>query len=140
MKKTLLIILILSLSACKTNERKRVDYAAFIEAQELVAKNRVTQFRFQGWQPLDERHLVLRGNQRKSYLIKLNTFCTDLPYAQSIQLDQSTSLSLVAKFDAIKVPGQFSQRCAIDAIYVMDKVQKQALMDLKRPNAEKMIE
>lgn len=139
MKKILLIFLILSLSACKTNERKRIDYAGFIEAQELEAKNRVTQFRFQGWQPLDERYLILRSNQNKSYLIKLNTYCNELPYAQSILLDQSSRTTLVAKFDAIKVPGQLPQKCTIDSIYEMDKVQKQALLSLKNPT-EKMIE
>ena len=140
MKYTLLILLVLSLTACKSNERKRIDYAAFIESQELVAKKRVTQFRFQGWQPLDERYLILRSNQRKSYLIKLNTFCSELPFAQAIQVDQSTNRTLVAKFDAIKVPGNIPQRCTIDTIYEMDKVQRQALLDLKRGTKDKMIE
>ncbi len=139
MKQIILIVLAMSLMACQTNERKRVDYAAFIEAQELVAKNRVTQFRFQGWQPLDERHLILRSNQSKSYLIKLNAFCNELPYAQSILLDQTSRSTLVAKFDAIKVPGQIPQKCTIDSIYEMDKVQKQALLNLKNPQ-EKMME
>ncbi len=134
-----MIILAVSLTACQSNERKRIDYAAFIDAQELVSKNRVTQFRFQGWQPLDERHLILRSNQNRSYLIKLNTFCNELPYAQSIIMDQTSRSTLVAKFDAIKVPGQLPQKCTIDSIYEMDKVQKQALLNLKNPT-EKMIE
>ena len=55
MKIIIIALLVWSLTACQENTRKRIDYAAFIEAQELVAQPRVTQFRFQGWQPLDER-------------------------------------------------------------------------------------
>ncbi|WP_223788150.1 DUF6491 family protein [Marinicella meishanensis] len=139
MKTMLIGLLVLLLAACQENTRKRIDYAAFVEAQELVAQPRVTQFRFQGWQPLDERFLILRSNQRQSYLIELNSFCSELPFAQAITMDQSSSLSLVAKFDAIRVPGQISQRCPIKHIYVLDEVQKQALMNLKNPN-EKMLE
>lgn len=132
-------LLVWSLTACQENTRKRIDYEAFVESQQLTAEPRVTQFRFQGWQPLDERFLILRSSQRKSYLIELNTFCSELPFAQSILVDQSTAMSLVAKFDAIKVPGQIAQRCTIKNIYVLDEVQKQALMNLKNPN-EKMLE
>jgi len=139
MHKLILGLLVLTLTACKENTRKRIDYAAFVDAQELVAQPRVTQFRFQGWQPLNERFLILRSNQRQSYLIELNTFCSELPFAQAIVVDQSTSLSLVAKFDAIKVPGQIAQRCAIKHIYELDKVQRQALVNLKS-QPEKMLE
>ncbi|MGJ8663629.1 MAG: DUF6491 family protein [Marinicella sp.] len=136
MKILILFTAALLLSACQSNNRSRVDYAAFISSQGLVQKNRVQQFRFQGWQPLDARYLILRSNQRKSYLIKLMSYCNELPYAQTIHLNQGTGSTLNAKFDSILIPGHMQQECTIHSIYEMDKVQKQALLDLSNQSEE----
>lgn len=123
------LLCLLMLSACQTNTRERPDYEAFVAAEGLVAKSKIQQFRFQGWQPLDSRHLILRSSQRRSYLIRLMSSCTELPFAQQIMLEQDFSTILNAKFDAIKVPGQITQQCTIDRIYELDKAQKAALLD-----------
>ncbi len=130
------LVLLLVLSACQNNKSSRVNYGDFIANQGWVKKDRVQHFRFQGWQPLDDRYLILRSNQRKSFLVKLISSCNDLPYANSIQVNQDTSRALSAKFDSIVVPGQFKQECTIDSIYEMDKVQKQALLDFSNQTEE----
>lgn len=137
MKTMLFLIAVLALSACQNNKSNRVDYAEFIQQQGLVNQSRVQFFSFQGWQPLDDRYLILRSNQRKSFLVKLMSSCIDLPYAQSIQVNQESTRSLVAKFDSIQVLGrQFKQECTIDSIYEMDKLQKQALLDYSNQREE----
>lgn len=136
MKLITIWIMVCLLAACQTNSRSKIDYAAFIHDQGLEQKNRVQQFRFQGWQPLNERYLILRSNQRRSYLIKLMSACNELPYAQTIHIKQGSGSSLNAKFDSILVPGQMQQECTIHSIYLMDKIQKQALLDLSNSDEE----
>ncbi|MFC3194615.1 DUF6491 family protein [Marinicella sediminis] len=129
MKTLMTMVMVLLLAACQGNTSKRPDFQAYIADQGLLAKKRVQQFRFQGWQPLDDRHLILRSSQQRSYLIRLMSVCTELPFAQNILLKQDFSTVLNAKFDSIQVPGQFSQECTIDSIYELDKAQKKALLD-----------
>ena len=136
MKKVILLIVLGILSACQTNQSKRPNYQAFIQTENLVQKDRVQQFRFQGWQPLDSRHLILNGSQRKNYLVKLMSACTELPFAQSIKLKQDFGTILNAKFDSIIVPGQFKQECTISQIYELSKEQKQTLLEFSSQREE----
>lgn len=135
MKKIIVLIVIGILSACH-NANKRPDYQTFIESENLVQKDRIQQFRFQGWQPLDSRHLILESSHRKNYLLRLMSPCTELPFAQTIKLKQDFGTILNAKFDSIIVPGQFRQECSIDRIYVLSKEQKQALLDYSNQKEE----
>ena len=136
MKTMFVCCTLLFLTACQSNKSYRPDYQSFITTEKLVAKNRVQQFRFQGWQPLDDRYLILNSSQNKSYLVKLMSFCTELRYAQNIQLKQGMSSSLSAKFDSIIVPSQINQECTIDSIYLMNKAQKQALLEFDQIQKE----
>ncbi|MCB1582137.1 MAG: DUF6491 family protein [Marinicella sp.] len=136
MKIATLSIAFMLLTACHNNAHQRPDYETFIDSEHLVQKDRVQQFRFQGWQPLDDRHLLLKSSQSKNYLVRLMSACTELPFAQSIQLKQDFATILNAKFDSIIVPGQFSQKCTIDRIYELTKEQKQGLLDFSNQREE----
>ena len=136
MKEIILLIMIVFLSACQENKHQRPDYQAFIDAENLQQKDRIQQFRFQGWQPLDDRHLILKSSQRRIYLVRLMSSCIELPFAQSIKLKQDFDTTLNAKFDSIIVPGQFRQECSIDRIYELSKEQKQALLDFSNQPEE----
>jgi hypothetical protein len=136
MQKLVLLMVIVFLSACHNNKHQRIDYQAFINSENLEQKNRIQQFRFQGWQPLDDRHLILKSSQRRNYLVRLMSSCTELPFTQSIQLKQDFATILNAKFDSIIVPGQFRQECTIQHIYVLTKEQKQALLDFSNQQDE----
>lgn len=142
MKIWVLSAAVLLLTACQNQARNRPDFQAFIAAEGLQAKSKIQQFRFHGWQPLDDRHLILSSSQRRSYLIRLMSSCSELPFAQNILLEQDFATILNAKFDAIKVPGQIQQSCTIDSIYEMNKEQKAALLDFadRKPAAERVVE
>ncbi len=129
MKYLLNILVLILLSACQNNRQQRVDYADFIAEHQLQNLNRVQQFNFLGWQPLNDRYLILRGNQRKSFLIQLMSPCNELPYAVNIHLKQRSGTILSSKFDSVIVPGQLNQECRINAIYPLDQIQQQALLD-----------
>ena len=128
MKTMFVCCTLLLLAACQSNNRHRPNYESFIQTEQLVQKNRIQQFRFQGWQPLSDRYLILRGSQNRSYLIKLLSSCHELPFAQSLELKQDFSSGLSAKFDSVIVPGQINQECTIGNIYEMNKDQLKALL------------
>lgn len=119
---------------CSNKQRTRINYTNFIVEQGLQSVQAVSQFRFQGWQPLNDRYLILRSNQQNSYLIYLMSACIDLPFANNIQLKQDMNSRLQSKFDSVIVPGQFRQTCRIDAIYPLDKDQRKALLAFNSQN------
>ncbi len=136
MKKIIILILILSLSSCAKNKHSRVNFEEFITQNELKKLDSARHFRFQGWQSLSERYLVLRSSQQRSFLIKLISSCVDLPFADNILLKQDMNNRLQAKFDSVIVPGEFRQTCRIDVIYELDKSQRQALLDFANQKEE----
>jgi len=129
MKTLILTLTVLLMTACQTNRNLRPDYQSFINAEQLVQKSKVVRFRFQGWQPLDDRYLILTSSQNKSYLVKLMSSCNELPYAQAINLNQGSGSTLSAKFDSVIVPGHIKQECTIQSLYEMNKEQKTALLN-----------
>lgn len=128
MKKLYILLFSTLLLACGNQHHSRINYTDFVVENKLKEMNAVTQFRFQGWQPLSDRFMILRSNQQKSYLIKLMSPCIDLPFANNIQLKQDMSNRLQSKFDSVVVPGQFRQTCRIDNIYLLDKDQRKDLL------------
>ena len=128
MKNTVILFLLSTLMACAGN-RVRPDYHQFIVEQQLQPINRVQQFRFTGWQPLNTDHLILLGVQNKAYLLELMSPCQDLPFAQHIALKQTSRTTLVAKFDKVLVQDQIPESCSIDKIYELSKDQHKLLTD-----------
>lgn len=136
MQKLVYLLVIVFISACHNNKHQRIDYQTFIHTENLIEKDRIQQFSFQGWQPLDDRYLILKSSQRQNYLIHLMSPCTELPFAHTIKLKQGFGTILNTKFDSIIVPGQFRQECTIQHIYELSKEQKQALLDLTHQKEE----
>lgn len=136
MKIIITIVAVLLMTACQNKKTYRPDYQAFIQAENLVKTNRVQRFRFQGWQPLDDRYLILNSTHHKSYLVKLMSSCNELPFTQSIQLNQGSTASLNAKFDSISVPGIIKQKCTIDSLYEMNRKQKSDLLEFVKKKEE----
>lgn len=131
MFRVLILCGVILLSAC-SNQKLRwheADVEQFIVTQELQSIQRIQQFKFWGWQPVADRYLILTSNQQRHHLIKLMSPCLELRHTNEIGLKQQFETILNAKFDAILVPGQFPQRCAIDTIYPLSKAQKDQLKD-----------
>jgi len=128
MKSFLAVFLFFGLVACN-NHAPRVNYNNFVVDNNLQEISRVQQFRFTGWQPLDKSYMVLLGTHNKAYLLKLMSPCNDLPFAHQIALKQTTSTTLVAKFDKVLVQNQMPDSSTIDKIYPLSKEQHKALSE-----------
>jgi hypothetical protein len=138
MLKNLFIISILTslVVGCGTTNNTRAErnqiYQDYIQSQQLVAQDKIVNFRFNNWKSLDDQHLILSATLKRQYLITLKHFCNDLRSAVSIGLNQSMNSRLDAKFDSIIVPGDFKQECRISTIHQLDKDQEKEVLALGR--------
>lgn len=80
-------------------------------------------FRIQSWQPVDKDQLILWTGINDAYLIKVSGFCPDLPFANTIRVDNRGVTSQVTTFDAIIVR---RDRCLIQQINPIDVKQMKA--------------
>lgn len=137
--KKILIISLLSFVAffvygCANTQNKGnksyTPYAEYISNNNLKSVNSINTFKFMGWAELDNKHLIVDSNHKKSYLLKLSSYCNDLDITHNIALNQSFSTKLNSKFDSIIVPNNPHFKCTIDEIYPITKEQKQEILDL----------
>lgn len=130
------ICVLVILSACANNgaqyNARQTLYENFIIEKELEELEKVTSFRFLGWNSLDNRHVVLSVSQNKSYLISLSSYCVDLDFTTQIVVDNFMSRVLTAKFDSIIIPSQPQQKCRISRIHKLDKDQVGEVTKLRK--------
>lgn len=118
------LMVLLSLTACATGN-------ANLSLEEKLAKreysqgkevDEVSNYRVDGWNYLDEKHVILNAGPSRNYLISLTIRCTDLRSAEAIGFT-STNTRLT-RFDKIVVGTETGERsCSIDRIYQLDKME-----------------
>ena len=89
-------------------------------------------FRIQSWQPVDKDQLILWTGINDAYLIKVVGFCPDLPFANTISVDNHGSMSQVTTLDSIIVR---RDRCQIQQINPIDVKQMKADRKADRESA-----
>jgi len=134
--KTCILCLVFLLSACSStsvtkNNRFKI-FDNYIVDNKLTSLSSVNTFRFQGWNSLDPKHLIVSSNLRKSYLLTLTNYCNNLDVTHNIRIRQSLSSRLNTKFDYIIVPGQAAQQCKIKSIHEINKQQRNELTALRK--------
>ncbi|VAW38530.1 hypothetical protein MNBD_GAMMA01-1546 [hydrothermal vent metagenome] len=135
----ILSMILITMVACATTNNSRFKiYDDYITQNNLESVSRVTTFKFQGWNSLDDRHLILSSNFKKSYLIVLANYCNDLQYTPNIIVDQTMNSRLSSKFDAIIVPGQNTQKCVINRIYKITQEQLSELRSLRKNSQQSL--
>ena len=106
-------------------------YSNYISQNQLAKIDRITAFKFQGWNALDNSHLILSSSFRKNYLIKLDGYCPDLSFTPNIFIDQKQEHVLSAFFDSIIIPQNHNYSCRINSIYPITKDQTNELLEQK---------
>lgn len=110
-----------------TKQERALAYNDFVETQQLEKVDRVRSFRFQGWTPLGDQHLIVNVSLNRPYLITLRHKCTNLDFNQTIKINNHSNM-LQAKFDSITVLDGVKNNCYIDTIHKLNKEQKKALL------------
>jgi hypothetical protein len=135
MMKYIVLLFSLVLIACSntqglTTAELNQAYRDYIAEQSLESKDRVSSFKFRGWQTLTNDFLILSSSPQKKYLVEVNGFCDELRYAQALILNRSIASSLQTRFDSIATPKMPNLKCFIKAIYPIDKQQAKVIAAL----------
>ncbi len=129
---------IVVLISCATNypstKQKLAIYADFLKLNQIEKQNKITAFRYQDWHSLDNQHLIVNASTNTAYLISLDGSCTDLIYANSIAIKQSTPRNLLPRFDYILVPEVPHQKCFIKSLHRLTNEQVESLEKLVKDN------
>jgi hypothetical protein len=111
-----------------------VIYDKFIDENNLTLEEEINTFKFQGWNSLDNYHIILSSYQHKFYLITLSNYCNDINISPNIIIDQSINNKLDSNFDSIIVPSQYNIKCKIRTIHSLNRQQKNDLLSLTLHN------
>jgi len=86
------------------------------------AVEKVQNYRVDGWNYLDDKHIMIYAGPSTRYLISTMTSCSDLSSAERIGF--SSTANSLTKFDKIVVRGVggIIRNCPIDAIYRLDSL------------------
>lgn len=97
---------------------KRLDEMGYSDKKEI---RRLSNFRLNGWNYVDNYHVVINFSPRKHYLIQFRTACYDLRSASSIGF--KTTMSSVSRGDRLIVRdmGDWHQDCWVEAIYELTR-------------------
>lgn len=120
------------LAGCQSHLSNQPRFRAFqdyIDNNELASMTHVDNFAFQGWEPLDNRHVTILSNQKRSFLVSLINFCNDLSFTANLTLKQAISNRLNSQFDAVIVNGQ---HCRIKSIHQIDQKQRNELQSIAK--------
>jgi len=132
-KKLMCYAAFVGLVGCTTSVKQPDDstsiYQDYIVSAKLKAEDKISAFKFYGWNELDDKHLIIKTSPQKPYLITLKQSCHNLRFTQNIGVDNHGS-TLSARFDSIVVPDFPEQRCFIDKIHPLSKEQAKELATL----------
>ncbi len=113
-----------------TNEEKNEAYRQYVNENSIENVNKITSFRFHGWQSLTNDFLIISTSPRKKYLLELSGYCVDLNFAHALIINSSTSSTLHAKFDSISTFENKQMNCRIRSIYPITKEQSKEISAL----------
>jgi len=132
------ILATLLISSCGNMEKKNKSsvYENYITQKGLQPIDNISNFKLHDWRSLNNHYLVFSSSQNRSYLVKLSSYCSELPYAETI-LVRSKGSGLRPSSSAIHVIKRGLQqprpeRCPIKSIYLVSKKQADEITLLGR--------
>ncbi len=108
-------------------QERDLAYIDYIEKQNLAAQDKISTFRFLGWQALSNTFLVISTSPRKKYLVEVNGYCPNLYHAKGLALNQGMSSTLAARFDSISIVGEKGSKCFVKTLHKVTKEQAKEL-------------
>jgi hypothetical protein len=86
--------------------------------------DRIRNYRLNGWNYVDNYHVIMQAGVREHYLVTLRSHCPDLSTATSIAF--TTTVGSLTTSDALLVhgPGQLLDRCYIRHIDRLERIER----------------
>jgi hypothetical protein len=84
--------------------------------------DKIQDYKLDGWNYLDDKHIMIYTGPSQRYLVSLMTTCQNLSTAEHIRF--STTVNQLTKFDKLVVggPGGIKQQCPITGINKLDSI------------------
>jgi hypothetical protein len=143
------------LTACASsitmnNDDRSEAYAEYVVTEKLESLDRITSFRFNGFNSLSDENIIISTGVKRAYLITFKSTCFNLRHANFIKVNNSGS-SLRVKFDSISAPQQvgmstidsisatqqtLATKCFIDTIHKLTLEQKKEIQKIGRKTEE----
>ncbi len=111
-------------------EEKNEAYRQYVSEKNIENVDKITSFRFHGWQSLTNDFLIISSTPRKKYLLEMSGYCVDLKFAHALIINRSTGSTLHAKFDSISTLENREMNCRIKSIYPITKEQSKEISAL----------
>jgi len=136
---TLFILTVLFISSCSNAGKSpgsKAIYENYITQQNLQSIENVNNFRLHDWRSLGNHYVVFSSSQNRSYLVQLSSYCSELPYAETITV-KNRGKGLKPKSSAIHVVKRGllqprPERCPIKSIYKVTKEQADEITQLRK--------
>lgn len=110
---------LLTLGGCATSHQNEPLEVRLADRnlQQGEAVERIQNYRINGWNALDEEHLIIETGPSERYLVTLMTHCAGLRSSETVGF--STTTGGVTRFDDITVsgPGGIVEECPIKSIH-----------------------
>jgi len=87
--------------------------------------SRVSNWRMDSWNYLDDEHLIIRSGVSRYYLITLRNRCADLSSAVRIGFTNTVGALTVHDQVIVRGPGDWVDRCMIESLHELHKVDKE---------------
>ncbi len=123
MKAKLIVLLsLIVISACSNTgsvvlKEKNQAFRDYVSTNGIENVDKVTPFKFHGWNSLTDDFLVISTSPKRRYLVELSGFCSDIRWAHTIKVNRTTSSALYARFDSISSLQSPQVNCMIKTIY-----------------------
>lgn len=129
MKHSIILAALLSfgvtgLAGCATATDEPASLADKLETRNYLLGeevDRIRNYRINGWNHVDDWHVIITAGVREKYLLSLRNRCPELRSASHMAF--STTAGNLTDFDEVMVtgPGGFVDHCYIDKIYKLAK-------------------
>jgi hypothetical protein len=121
LKSALFSLLVMTLAGCAAQaDRTLEEHLSDLGYRIGEPVDRIQDYKINGWNYLDDRHLLFDGGPSQKYLITLKIDCSDTRGAEHIGF--TSTVSSVTKFDKIVAATPIGPRsCPIESIQELHK-------------------
>ena len=132
-KSVITILLVLVATGCAsqtmTNRERTVAYNQFISTEQPEQVQKITAFKFHGWTPLGEEHIIINSHYNRYVLLTFNNACDNLNFANTIKVN-NVGTTIRAKIDSIYVSESKVTQCFIKSIHNLTKEQSDTIKNI----------
>ncbi|MEJ8567158.1 DUF6491 family protein [Elongatibacter sediminis] len=126
----LILASVLALAACASTPPEKLTLKQKLEQRHYTvgeSVERIRNYRLNGWNSIDEKHLIIHTGPSDSYLITLRNPCHNLRSAENIAISSTTGS--VTRMDKVMVrdrPSGYVEHCMIDSMHELNKLPETA--------------